>query len=562
MESLHTVTKMLNTEADCPARINRCELLFDAENIRMLLMLKLDFSGLSSVLVDVCCYDKEGVILSVMKNVPYKDGGMFVELTSLMTAHTEVILRSAETENGVWKSTAVFPEVIGSSSEFDETSRFNPIIVAQPETPPVPATRAEKRRLKKEKAAAEEELRQMIKNDPREKRRRIITRVVILLIIAVLLTGGAYAFKYKSDADAAYTKAMNLYNSGRFEDAIGELENASGYFYTKDKSETLSWSLAISYSRQRNFIPAAAIFKEFKDSKEGLSNYRSIIHAYSGIISAGEKHTVALSADGTVTAIGDNSKKQCETDDWLDIIRVTAGKDHTLGLTRDGEVVSTGDNEYKQCETKSWRNIIDIACGDKHSVAAQNTGRAVAIGDNTYGQCDVDKWSGIVAVSASSTHTVGLKIDGTVTAAGDNQSGQCDVSHWRDIAMVTAGDGFTAALKYDGSILIAGDDRFNISNTQNKGNVLAIAAGSNNLLVLQTDGRVISYGSNDSNQGMTEGWNDVISVAGGERHSVCVLENGSVLAAGDNKSGQVSLDSLKDIGLPKSTVSIRKDNES
>ena len=45
-----------------------------------------------------------------------------------------------------------------------------------------------------------------------------------------------------------------------------------------------------------------------------------------GGISAGRLHTVALRADGTVLAAGDNQFGQCDVADWTDIVAVAAGK--------------------------------------------------------------------------------------------------------------------------------------------------------------------------------------------------------------------------------------------
>ena len=558
MEVLQSIKAMLNKEDNCPASINKCELLYDAENVRVLLMLRLDgISAADKAYIDVCCYGNDGTKLAVMGQIPYSDGGMFIELSSLMTASAEIILRSVKSDGMIWSSNAEFPQTVISDDtmEFDSSSVA---ATAERNEKRLRLTRAERRAQRKEKAAEEEELRQFIKNDPHEKRKRIIVRILTLLIIAGLCTGGVYALRYKTEADAIYRRGMNLYNSGRFEEAVTELENAEKYvFFGEEKSE-LDWCLAMSYSRQRNFFPASVYYKNLNGYKESRSNYRSITQAYSGIVAAGGSHTAALSSDGSVTAVGNNEKKQCETSKWTDIIRIAAGGNHTLGITRDNKVVSTGDNSFKQCNTGKWENIIAIACGSNHSVGVENIGRVVATGDNTYGQCEVDDWSGIVAVSAGSEHTVGLKIDGTVVACGNNSSGACNVGEWTDIALITTGNGFTAGLKYDGSIVFAGNDTSGVSDVTDADNALSLSAGANHILVLREDGRVVSYGGNDSNQGTTSLWSNAVAVAAGERHSVAVTADGTMLGAGSDSDKQITLSSISDIGLPKSTVTIRK----
>lgn len=561
MEVLQSIKAMLNKEDNCPASINKCELLYDAENVCVLLMLRLDgISAADRAYIDICCYGNDGTKLAVMEQIPYSDGGMFIELSSLMTANAEVILRRVESDGNVWNSEAEFPPTVISDDtmEFDSSSVAK---VAERNEKRPRLTRAERRAHRKETAAKEEELRQFIKNDPHEKRKRIIGRILTLLIIAGLCTGGVYAYRYKTEADAIYKRGMNLYNSGKFEEAVTELENAEKYVFFGEEKNELDWCLAMSFSRQRNFFPASVYYKNLGGYKESHSNYRSITQAYAGIVAAGGSHTAALTSDGSVIAVGSNENKQCETSKWADVIRIAAGGNHTLGITRDNKVVSTGDNSHKQCNTDKWTNIIAIACGSNHSVGVENIGRVVATGDNTYGQCEVDDWSGIIAVSAGNEHTVGLKIDGTVVACGNNSGGACDVEGWTDVAVIAAGNGFTAGLKYDGSIVFAGNDTNGISAVTEADKALSISAGANHILVLGEDGRVVSYGGNDSNQGTTSLWTNAVAVAAGERHSVAVTADGTMLGTGSDSDKQISLSSISNIGLPKSTVTIRKGDE-
>lgn len=574
MECLQTVSKLNNTEADCPAKAGRCELMFDSENVCMLLRLSLITPDPkpSAMYADVCCYDRDGCILTVMERVPYIDGGMLLELSSLMTVAVRIILRTAEYENGdTWQSELEFQKRIDLNSDekqnFDDTVKFSPNEAAkiiseqtdgiEAEKPPKKLSRAERRAARRERNEAEEEIRRIIKHDPHERRKRIAGRLLCILIIAGLCVGCVYAVQYKRDADAAYQKAMNLYNSGRFEEAVPELENAEKYKFFGDAKNELDWSLAIGYARQRNFHSAAVLFKNLNGYKESRANYRSIIEAYSGIISAGGEHTLGLRSSGIVVAAGDNTNGQCEVSEWSDIIAVAAGGGHSVGLRRDGTVAAVGDNSNEQCMVDAWSNIIDIAAGANHTAAVLNVGRVVAAGDNSCGQCDVGEWSGVVAVAAGAEHTVGLKIDGTVVAAGNNSHGECSVSEWTDIVQVAAGKDFTVGLKYDGSIVAAGKN-LGIEEAEKPQSVIMIAAGDYNLLMTTADGRTVAIGGNDSSQGATTLWTDVVAADGGTRHSVAARADGTVFGCGDNGSGQTLLSEWVGLGIPKSTVTIRK----
>ena len=45
---------------------------------------------------------------------------------------------------------------------------------------------------------------------------------------------------------------------------------------------------------------------------------------------------------------------QCEVEDWQSIAAVTAGERHTVALTTDGKLLATGDNEAGQCSVEDW----------------------------------------------------------------------------------------------------------------------------------------------------------------------------------------------------------------
>lgn len=559
MDLLQTITEFNNAEQGLPAQISKCTLLSDSENVRILLRLSLKkFESVKNVSADICCYGNDGYLLSVMERVPYVDGGMLIELPSLMTAGVAVILREAELKGGTkWTSDTEIPKHINIANDFDKTAQFESVDIAEIPEKPQKLTRQEKRELKKARAAEEEEIRQMIKADPRERKKRIIARILVPLILLGIAFGGVKVLMYKDEADTVLKKAMNLYNSGKFEDAIPELEKANGYFVFGEDKQELEWSLAMSYARQRSFFNAAVNFKNQVGYKESNANYRSIAEAYSGIISAGTNHTIGLKSGGKVVSSGDNSDGQCDVKEWLDITEVAAGGKHSVAVNRDKKVVAVGNNDKKQCDVEDWKSIIDIAAGGLHTVGVENTGRVVATGDNTYGQCEIDKWSGIVSVSAGEKHTVGLKIDGTVVATGDNSHGQCNVSGWSGIVQLAAGSSFTAGLKYDGSILVAG----NIEPPKKSDDILFISAGNHSLLLIATDGQVTAVAENGMTPHTTAHWKNVVAASGGGQHSAGASVDGLAFGAGDNTYEQTSLDDWTGIGIPKQTVKILSGND-
>src|SRR5439155_11134015 len=89
----------------------------------------------------------------------------------------------------------------------------------------------------------------------------------------------------------------------------------------------------------------------------------------------GGQHSLALKADGTVTAWGYNSSGQCTVPSGLsNVMAIAAGRVHSAALKNDGTVVSWGGNSGGQTNvpTPTLTNIHVklIAAGGDHTLAA------------------------------------------------------------------------------------------------------------------------------------------------------------------------------------------------
>lgn len=105
-------------------------------------------------------------------------------------------------------------------------------------------------------------------------------------------------------------------------------------------------------------------------------------------IAAGQYHSMALRADGTVVSWGRSSDNNIQdfpsnlTRD-VGVIAIAAGYWHSLALKADGSVVGWGDDKYSKgahIVPEDLNNVIAIAAGEYHSVALTADGTIVEWG--------------------------------------------------------------------------------------------------------------------------------------------------------------------------------------
>jgi alpha-tubulin suppressor-like RCC1 family protein len=286
------------------------------------------------------------------------------------------------------------------------------------------------------------------------------------------------------------------------------------------------------------------------------------------LIVPGVYHTVAIRSDGTLWTWGYNNNgqlglgtsgagtdkttpQQVGTDaTW---IAVTAGTSHTLALKADGTLWAWGNNAYGQlgdttytqrtspvqvASTYKWKSI---AAGDVHSAAIRDDGMLFTWGYNYNGQLgdpsgsssNVPKnilfgttWK---SIGAGLNHTTGIKTDGTLWTWGYNQSGQ--------LGLGTAG-----SPTYD---------KYSPQQVGIDTDWSTVAPGGNHTLALKNSGSLYAWGMNSSGQlgdGTTTLRNSPVlvasgtvwkMVAAGSTHSAGIKSDNSLWAWGDNSYGEL-----------------------
>ena len=321
-------------------------------------------------------------------------------------------------------------------------------------------------------------------------------------------------------------------------------ENISGRCDTEDWQGIGPVDKELSIQRIQDEI------KRENEMKTASDEARNKAARFQACISAGDKHTVGLRADGTVVAVGNNEYGQCDTGSWRNIIAVSAGDYHTVGLKADGTVVAAGGRgvvESGQCDTGGWRNIVAVSAGFYHTVGLKSDGTVVVAGRDSWGENDTDDWKDIIAVAASASRTVGLKSDGTVIAAGTSNYGQNGImSEWRNIVAISAQHDYTVGLKADGTVVTA--NKYHEDQCDSWEDVIAISNYGPHTVGLKSDGAVLAVGDNDKGQCNIRQWRDIVAIVAGKSHTVGLKSDGTVVAVGANDKGQCDTEDWRDIG--------------
>lgn len=223
------------------------------------------------------------------------------------------------------------------------------------------------------------------------------------------------------------------------------------------------------------------------------------------------EHTLYLTADRKVRCRGANLYGECNVPPGLaNVIQIDANEGvispnflpvfsaHSMALTADGTVSCWGDNLYGQSNVPvGLKGVVQIAAGGHHSVALKSDGSLTEWGLNTSGQCDIPVGlPKIQQVAAGGGHTVALSTSGQVFCWGDNSSGQCNVPPGlAKVVHVAAGDQHTAALKSDGTVVFWGSNSYYQSSPPVDLTTIAqVAAGAQHTAVRKANGNVLSWG--------------------------------------------------------------------
>jgi alpha-tubulin suppressor-like RCC1 family protein len=243
-------------------------------------------------------------------------------------------------------------------------------------------------------------------------------------------------------------------------------------------------------------------------------------------------------AGGKVAAWGDGSWQQTRLPAGLAEVRaIAAGAGHSVALKADGTVTAWDYHGVSGATNvpAGLSNVIAISAKSISSLALRGDGTVVGWGVSPTVP-PVSSLSNITAIAAGWYHWVALKRDGTIVTAGvgntsSNPAHPTNIpSGLSNLTAVAAGSEYTVVLKSDGTVTAWGFNAFGQTNVPpGLSNVVAIAAGYSHSLALKADGTVVSWGA-VGNPVVPAGLSNVVAIAAGARHSLALRRDGTVVA--------------------------------
>ena len=178
------------------------------------------------------------------------------------------------------------------------------------------------------------------------------------------------------------------------------------------------------------------------------------------MVAAGDRHSVALKADGTVVCWGENFSGQSTPPTGLaGVTAIAAAQNFSLALKSDGTVVRWGASVGGQATPPgSWVDIVAISAGQSHALALKSNSTVVGWGSVLGGVTPPSGLTGVTAIAAGFSNSLALKNDGNVVAWGGNQVGESTLpSGLANVIGIAAGGGtnrsYCLAVLANGSVV-------------------------------------------------------------------------------------------------------------
>jgi alpha-tubulin suppressor-like RCC1 family protein len=249
-------------------------------------------------------------------------------------------------------------------------------------------------------------------------------------------------------------------------------------------------------------------------------------------IAAGEFHSLALRADGTVIGWG-KAPDATVPSGLTNVVAIAAGSGQNLALKADGSLVSWGAPSTSATTNipPTATNIVAVACGDDHNLVLRADGKVMAWGANYSGQTNIpSNLSNVVAICAGNTGNMAIGSDGRCWGSGAFTNQFSGASNLVAGALVASGNFQGAILRSDGTAHLWGYPTSNGST--NVAGIVALCGRSGfnqagSVWALRKDGRLYGFGPLYLGQtNVYENLSNVLAVAIGYTHHLAIVGDG------------------------------------
>ncbi|MEY2881945.1 MAG: hypothetical protein RLZZ15_4325, partial [Verrucomicrobiota bacterium] len=231
-----------------------------------------------------------------------------------------------------------------------------------------------------------------------------------------------------------------------------------------------------------------------------------------------------------------------------DALAIAAGNSHSLALKADGTVAGWGEAAAGLTTMGSLSNVVAVAAGPGFSVALTGDGAVTTAGNIGAAPATATNIVAIAAPGAGysdSLYAVALKRDGTVVAWGTGGAATDVPADLANVVAVSVGGSQRLALKADGTVVRWGSA--SPALPVGLSGVVAIASGAAHHLALKADGTVVAWSANNyyGEANVPAGLNNVTAIAAGSQISFALKADGTIVAWGYTGSGLTTLPAVE-----------------